>query len=63
MAWHSWPCWRSCSLDDAGYAVAQTKDGSYFIARYTNSNDGAVTGNHGGSDHDADRQDKPESAK
>jgi hypothetical protein len=30
--------------------VRQTRDGSYIVAGYTNSNDGNVSGNHGGND-------------
>ena len=36
---------------DAAYSIQQTRDGGYIIAGYTESNDGNVTGNHGGSDY------------
>ncbi|WP_294218812.1 T9SS C-terminal target domain-containing protein [uncultured Chryseobacterium sp.] len=35
---------------DGGYCIIQTTDGGYAIAGITNSNDGDVSGNHGGSD-------------
>lgn len=38
------------SLDEAANAIQQTLDGGYIIAGYSNSNDGDVTGNHGGRD-------------
>jgi len=39
------------SNDDQAYSVRQTKDGGYIIAGSSNSNNGEVTGNHGGSDY------------
>jgi hypothetical protein len=38
------------SGSDQGYAVQQTPDGGYILAGYSDSNDGDVTGNHGGAD-------------
>jgi len=39
------------SGDDEAYSVAPTEDGGFIIAGYSYSNDGDVTGNHGGSDY------------
>ncbi|MDD1728055.1 MAG: hypothetical protein LUQ50_03165, partial [Methanospirillum sp.] len=38
------------SGDDDAEAVIRTTDGGYLVSGYTNSNDGNVTGNHGGYD-------------
>jgi len=36
---------------DAAYSIQQTTDGGYIVAGWSNSNDGDVTGNHGGFDY------------
>lgn len=36
--------------DDKAYSIQQTTDGGYIIAGYSESNNGDVTGNHGGAD-------------
>lgn len=36
--------------DEFAYSIQQTRDGGYIVAGFTNSNNGDVTGNHGGSD-------------
>jgi hypothetical protein len=36
--------------NDYAYSIQQTRDGGYIVAGSTSSNDGDVTGNHGGSD-------------
>lgn len=38
------------SQDEEAHSIRQTADGGYIIAGETNSNDGDVTGNHGGTD-------------
>lgn len=38
------------SQDELAYSIQQTTDGGYVVAGYTNSNNGDVSGNHGGSD-------------
>jgi len=38
------------SLDDGAFSIRQTNDGSYIFAGGTYSNDGDVSGNHGGQD-------------
>ena len=38
------------SLDDAAFSILQTSDGGYIFAGITQSNDGDVSGNHGGQD-------------
>jgi hypothetical protein len=45
--------WQKCfggSLEDENTFIEQTKDGGYIFVAYTNSNDGDVSGNHGGGD-------------
>lgn len=39
------------SGDDYAHSIQQTADGGYIIAGESNSNDGDVSGNHGGSDY------------
>jgi len=46
--------WEKClggSLTDLGKCVQPTTDGGYIVAGSSNSNDGQVTGNHGGDDY------------
>ena len=45
--------WQKCyggSNDELAYDIRQTVDSGYVVAGRTNSNDGDVTGNHGGGD-------------
>lgn len=45
--------WQRClggSSIDWPYSIQQTADGGYIVAGYTESNDGDVSGNHGGKD-------------
>ena len=39
------------TLDDFAFNVQQTNDGGYIVAGYSASNDGDVSGNHGGEDY------------
>ncbi len=39
------------SFDDGAISIKQTADGGYIVAGWSNSNDGDVTGNHGGRDY------------
>jgi hypothetical protein len=39
------------SGDDGASCIQQTNDGGYIVAGYSNSNDGNVSGNHGGIDY------------
>ncbi|OAA31353.1 hypothetical protein AT15_07600 [Kosmotoga arenicorallina S304] len=46
--------WQKClggSSYDFVYSIIQTNDGGYVVAGYTDSNDGDVSGNHGGLDY------------
>jgi hypothetical protein len=46
--------WQKClggTYNDQAYSVQQTADGGYMVAGSTDSNDGDVTGNHGGADY------------
>ncbi len=38
------------SYDDMAVSVQQTNDGGYIVAGWTESNDGDVSGKHGGKD-------------
>jgi len=38
------------SVEEEGYSIRQSADGSFYVAGYTSSNDSNVSGNHGGSD-------------
>ncbi len=43
--------WQKCfggSNPEAAYSIRETLDGGYIVAGYTESNNGNVTGNHGG---------------
>jgi len=45
--------WQKClggSGGEVAFDIRQTSDGGYVVAGYTNSNDGDVSGNHGGND-------------
>ncbi len=45
--------WQKClggSSNDKGYVIRQTREGGYIAGGKTSSNDGDVTGNHGGTD-------------
>ena len=45
--------WQKClggSAKDSATCIRQTSDGGYIVAGYTYSNDGNVSGNHGGAD-------------
>jgi len=45
--------WQKClggTANDYGYSIQTTSDGGCIIAGYTQSNDGDVSGNHGGND-------------
>ena len=45
--------WQKClggSDDDGAFSVQQTSDGGYIVAGLTGSNNGDVSGNHGGGD-------------
>ena len=45
--------WQKCyggSNDDYIFSLAETSDGGYVIGLVTLSNDGDITGNHGGAD-------------
>ncbi|UUX91880.1 PKD domain-containing protein [Methanoplanus endosymbiosus] len=47
------PEWQRClggSNDDIGKRIVQTSDGGYIVTGTTKSNDGNVSGNHGGED-------------
>jgi len=39
------------SVSDDAHSIFQTNDGGYIVEGYTYSNDGDVTGQHGGNDH------------
>lgn len=46
--------WQKClggSSQEQAYSIQQTSDGGYVTAGYSWSNDGDVTGNHGGWDY------------
>jgi len=46
--------WQKClggSSDDYAYSIQQTSDSGFIVAGYTWSNDGDVSGNHGGYDY------------
>jgi hypothetical protein len=46
--------WQKClggTIDDRAYSIQQTSDGGFIVAGFTESNDGDVSGNHGGSDY------------
>ncbi len=46
--------WQKCfggTDDDVAFSIQQTSDGGFIVAGYTSSNDGDVSGNHGGGDY------------
>ncbi|HPU47245.1 MAG TPA: hypothetical protein PLQ91_06455 [Bacteroidales bacterium] len=46
--------WQKCfggTDDDVATSIQQTSDGGFIVAGYTSSNDGDVSGNHGGGDY------------
>ncbi len=47
----SWQRSLGGSGDDIAHSVQQTTDGGYIVAGYSNSNDGDLTTNYGGSDY------------
>jgi len=45
--------WQKClggTSEDMAKSIQQTTDGGYIVAGYTGSNDGDISGNHGGLD-------------
>jgi len=46
----SWNRSMGGNLNDYAYSVQQTSEGGYILAGYTHSNNGDVSGNHGGAD-------------
>ncbi len=45
-----WQKYLGRSKDDVAFSVSVTPDGGYIVVGYTESNDGDVSGNHGGAD-------------